>query len=146
MLDFSRVQNYYIACGYTDMRKQIDGLAALVRLEYGLELNEESLFLFCGRKADRIKALYWDGTGHVLLTKRLAEKRFIAEATQQLSFPAPRQAALLMRINPDTMPDSDVADVGSGITIRHGESVITLPAGSSAEAVADLVRALNSHA
>ena len=29
MLDFSRVQNYYIACGYTDMRKQIDGLAAL---------------------------------------------------------------------------------------------------------------------
>ena len=30
MLDFSRVQNYYIACGYTDMRKQIDGLAALV--------------------------------------------------------------------------------------------------------------------
>ena len=74
------------------------------------------------------------------------EKRFIAEATQQLSFPAPRQAALLMRINPDTMPDSDVADVGSGITIRHGESVITLPAGSSAEAVADLVKALNRHA
>jgi transposase len=34
------------------------------------------LFLFCGRKADRIKALYWDGTGHILLTKRLAEKRF----------------------------------------------------------------------
>lgn len=76
MLDFTGVRNYYIRCGYTDMRKQIDGLAALVRLEYGLELNEESLFLFCGRKADRIKALYWDGTGHVLLTKRLAEKRF----------------------------------------------------------------------
>ena len=74
------------------------------------------------------------------------EKRFIAEATQQFSFPAPRQAALLMRINPDTMPDSEVADVGSGITIRHGESIITLPAGSSAEAVADLVKALNSHA
>ena len=30
MLDFSRVQNYYIACGYTDMRKQIDGLVAVV--------------------------------------------------------------------------------------------------------------------
>ncbi len=74
------------------------------------------------------------------------EKRFIAEATQQLSFPAPRQAALLMRINPDTMPDSEVADVGSGITIRHGESIITLPAGSRAEAVADLVKAVNSHA
>ena len=32
MLDFSRIQNYYIACGYTDMRKQIDGLAAVVEL------------------------------------------------------------------------------------------------------------------
>ena len=76
MLDFSGVKNFYIRCGYTDMRKQIDGLAALVRLEYGMELTEESLFLFCGRKAERIKALYWDGTAHVLLTKRLAEKRF----------------------------------------------------------------------
>ena len=73
------------------------------------------------------------------------EKRFIAEATQQLSFPAPRQAALLMRINPDTMPGSDVADVGSGITIHHGESIIILPAGSSAEDVANLVKALNRH-
>ena len=35
MLDFSRVQNYYIACGYTDMRKQIDGLAALVQTQFG---------------------------------------------------------------------------------------------------------------
>lgn len=35
MLDFSRIQNYYIACGYTDMRKQIDGLAALVQTQLG---------------------------------------------------------------------------------------------------------------
>ena len=70
MLDFSRVQNYFIACGYTDMRKQIDGLAAVVELQF------TSVFLFCGRRADRIKALYWDGTGYVLLYKRLAEKRF----------------------------------------------------------------------
>ncbi len=48
MLDFSGVRNYYIRCGYTDMRKQIDGLAALARLEYGMEMTEESLFLFCG--------------------------------------------------------------------------------------------------
>lgn len=76
MIDFSRVQNYYIACGYTDMRRQIDGLTALVRLQYHAEPNEESLFLFCGRRADRIKALYWDGTGYILLYKRLSEKRF----------------------------------------------------------------------
>ena len=77
MLDFSRVQNYYIACGYTDMRKQIDGLVAVVELQFGKKLDETSVFLFCGRRADRIKALYWDGTGYVLLYKRLAEKRFL---------------------------------------------------------------------
>ncbi len=75
MLDFSRVQNYYIACGYTDMRKQIDGLAALVQTQFGQEMDETSLYLFCGRRADRIKALYWDGTGYILLYKRLTEKR-----------------------------------------------------------------------
>ena len=76
MIDFSRVRNYYIACGYTDMRKQIDGLVAIVQLQFGRELDEESLFLFCGHRADRLKALYWDGTGYILLYKRLLEKRF----------------------------------------------------------------------
>ena len=61
MLDFSCIQNYYIACGYTDMRKQIDGLAALVQTQFGQEMEETSLHLFCGRRADHIKALYWGG-------------------------------------------------------------------------------------
>ena len=42
MLDFSRVQNYFIACGYTDMRKQIDGLAAVVELQFKQKLDETS--------------------------------------------------------------------------------------------------------
>ena len=74
------------------------------------------------------------------------EKRFVTEATQQLSLPAPTQAGMLMRVNPDALPNGDANAIGVGITIRHGESVITLPAGSSAEAVADLVKALNRHA
>lgn len=73
------------------------------------------------------------------------EKRFVEKATRQLSLPAPTRAGLLMRINPETMPSDEMNTVGSCITIRHGESVITLPAGSSAEAVADLVKALNRH-
>ena len=39
MFDFSRVQNYYIACGYTDMRKQIDGLVAMVELQFGQRIS-----------------------------------------------------------------------------------------------------------
>ena len=74
------------------------------------------------------------------------EKKFVTEAMQQLSLPAPTQAGLLMRVNPDALPSSDVADLGSGVTIRHGESIISLPVGSSAEAIADLVKALNRHA
>lgn len=74
------------------------------------------------------------------------EKRFVTEATQQLSLPAPTQAGMLMRVNLDALPGGDEAGAGSGITVRRGESVITLSAGSSAEAVADLVRALNRHA
>jgi transposase len=91
VIDFSRVRTYYIACGYTDMRKQIDGLVAVVQLQFQRELDERSLFLFCGRKSDRLKALYWDGTGYVLLYKRLNEKKFqwprspkeLKELTQQ---------------------------------------------------------------
>ena len=73
------------------------------------------------------------------------EKRFVSEATRQLSLPAATQARMLMRVNPDALPNGDENSIGSGIIIRHGESVITLPAGSSAEAVADLVKALNRH-
>ena len=61
------------------MRKQIDGLVQLVEMQYRQKLDETSIFLFCGHRADRIKALYWDGTGYVLLYKRLAEKRFAWE-------------------------------------------------------------------
>ncbi len=74
------------------------------------------------------------------------EKRFVTEATQHLSLPAPTQAGLLMRVNPDALPGGDADGIASGITIRHGASVITLPAGSSAEVVAELVKALNRHA
>ena len=57
MIDLSKVRNYYIACGYTDLRLGIDGLDAVVTQQHGSHLDEESLFLFCGRRTDRIKAL-----------------------------------------------------------------------------------------
>ena len=74
------------------------------------------------------------------------EREIVREATQQYALPAPAQGDMLIRVNPDAMPGGGTVAVESDITIRHGESIITLPAGSSAEAVADLVKALNRHA
>ena len=76
MIDLSGVTNYYVACGYTDLRRGIDGLASIVMMQYGIELKEDSLFMFCGRRTDRIKALYWSGDGYVLVYKRLESGRF----------------------------------------------------------------------
>ena len=76
MIDLSRVEKYYVACGYTDMRRGIDGLAAIVSQQFGAPLCEDSLFLFCGQRTDRIKALYWEGNGFVLLYKRLESGSF----------------------------------------------------------------------
>lgn len=74
--DFTGADRVYIACGYTDLRLGIDGLAAVVTQQYGGQLNEESLFLFCGRRTDRIKALYWTEDGYILLYKRLSNGSF----------------------------------------------------------------------
>jgi len=68
--------NVYLACGHTDMRKSIDGLAALVQHNFKLDPFSRDLFLFCGRRRDRIKALLWDGDGFLLLYKRLENGRF----------------------------------------------------------------------
>ena len=71
MLDALRAEHVYIACGYTDLRSGIDRLAALAQSSFRLDPFSGSLFLFCGRRVDRIKALYWDADGFVLLYKRL---------------------------------------------------------------------------
>lgn len=65
---FSKI---YLAPGYTDMRAGIDTLAAIIKTNYQLDPFEKNvLFLFCGRRSDRIKALLWEGNGFVLFYKR----------------------------------------------------------------------------
>lgn len=77
MLQSSRFKRIYIACGYTDLRYGIDGLAATVRERFNLNPFEtDILFLFCGRRNDRIKALVWEGDGFLLLYKRLEDGKF----------------------------------------------------------------------
>ena len=74
--DVTIAKDIYIACGYTDMRKSIDGLAAIVQEQFHLDPFSKSLFLFCGKRRDRIKALLWEGDGFILLYKRLENGSF----------------------------------------------------------------------
>lgn len=71
LVDFTRVKNIFIVCGRTDIRKGIDGLASIVQYEYNMDLYDNVIFLFCGGKSVRFKALYWDGDGFILLYKRI---------------------------------------------------------------------------
>lgn len=66
----------YLACGATDMRKNIDGLAALVTHSFNLDLFSNSLFVFCNKDRDKLKILLWDCNGFWLYYRRLERGRF----------------------------------------------------------------------
>ena len=69
--DLSCGTQVYLVTGYTDLRRSIDGLAAIVQGQLQLDPFCKGLFLFCGRRCDRIKGLLWEGDGFLLLYKRL---------------------------------------------------------------------------
>jgi transposase len=66
----------YLALGRTDMRKAINGLSVIVEQAMGLDPFCGDLFVFCNRRRNIIKILYWDDTGFCLWSKRLEEHRF----------------------------------------------------------------------
>ncbi len=74
--DITVAKDIYLACGYTDMRKSIDCLAALVQESFGMDPFAPTLYLFCGKRRDRIKALLWEKDGFVMLYKRLENGNF----------------------------------------------------------------------
>ena len=67
----------WIVAGGTDMRRGFDGLAALVQLQLSDDPFSGQLFVFRGRRGDRIKVLWWDGDGLCLFAKRLERGRFV---------------------------------------------------------------------
>ena len=71
-----RGHDVYLACGYTDMRKAINGLSAQVELSFKLDPFCGALFVFCNRKRDRLKILEWDGDGYWIHCKRLEKGHF----------------------------------------------------------------------
>jgi transposase len=75
MLTFAD-KRIYLACGHTDMRRQINGLSAVVEGAFKLDLFGAAIFVFCNRRRDRLKILEWDGDGFWLYLKRLEKGRF----------------------------------------------------------------------
>jgi len=76
MLKEVTVDRVYLAQGVTDLRKSIDGLAALVKEEFELDPFSSSLFVFCNRQRDKLKILQWDHNGFWLYYRRLERGNF----------------------------------------------------------------------
>lgn len=66
-------EHIYLALGFTDFRKQQNGLSALVSLKFNLNpYSGANVFLFCNKRRSSLRALRWDGNGFILVTKSLA--------------------------------------------------------------------------
>ena len=76
--DAAGFKRIFLKVGYTDLRKGIPGLTAMIRESFGCDSYEKNvLFLFCGRRTDRIKGLIFEGDGFCLVYKRLStDSRF----------------------------------------------------------------------
>lgn len=66
----------YLATGSTDMRKSIDGLAAIVQQSFSLDPFSSCLFVFCNKSRDKIKILQWEHNGFWLYYRRLEKGKF----------------------------------------------------------------------
>ncbi len=67
----------WLVAGVTDMRKGFDGLATVVKTQIDADPLSGHLFVFRGRRGDRIKVLWWDGDGLCLYAKRLERGKFV---------------------------------------------------------------------
>ncbi len=79
--------------GHTDMRKSINGLAALVERSMRLGPMDEALFVFCNRRCDIMKILFWERNGFCIWHKRLERDRF----------PYPDSEAAALELSPEQL-------------------------------------------
>ena len=96
----------YLAAEPVDLRRGHDGLVAIVRSTWKLDPYEGHLFVFLGRRLDRVKILLWDRNGFVLYYKRLSKGRFRM----------PQVAVGASRIEMDA---TSLAMLLDGIDVRH---------------------------
>ena len=77
---------------YTDLRQGIDGLCAVIRRQLDIDpFQKNVLFMFCGRKSDKIKCLIWGGDGFLLLYKRPLDGRYQWPRTKQEVMEMPQE-------------------------------------------------------
>ena len=60
MLNINKVTKAYLCCGSTDLRRNIDGLALIVKTELNLDPLEKALFVFCNKQMNKLKILHFD--------------------------------------------------------------------------------------
>ena len=76
MLGIGAATRVYLAIGATDMRKGFEGLFAIVRDRLLIDPLSGHLFVFCNARKNRLRILFWDGSGIWICTKRLERGRF----------------------------------------------------------------------
>ncbi len=73
---FNEVPDVYLHRDFVDFRKSINGLVCIVEMQMNMSPFEDALFVFCNKKKDKIKIVYWDKTGFAMWYKRLDKSRF----------------------------------------------------------------------
>ena len=111
MFEGRKFDAIYIAAGYTDLRAGLAGLASIIQNDFNIDPFANNLFLFCGRRADRFKALYWDGSGFVMTYKRVETGHF--------RWPRKEQAVL-------KITDQQMRWLFEGLSIYQGGVIRTL--------------------
>ncbi|WP_425335428.1 IS66 family insertion sequence element accessory protein TnpB [Salipaludibacillus daqingensis] len=91
-------ERVYLACGPTDLRKSIDGLAVIVKEAFELDPFSPALFVFCNRNKDKLKILQWDNNDFWLYYKRLETSKLSwpGESSKQTKAISPRQLRWLL--------------------------------------------------
>jgi transposase len=101
MLRLPESVRIFVASSPTDMRKQADGLSALVKGALGEEPRSGHLFVFFNRGRDILRILFWDTNGYCVVSKRLEQGRFrspaVSEGQASVSI-EPRQLAELLSL------------------------------------------------